>query len=120
MPSNADEEFANTFMGDGGARGTSFSPRKWSQRCLVLDLDGMHTGLAVDLNNEGVVRIGHIDLNLSKRNVDGDADIHVSELGLGRKNTVRPLSRLRMLGSWKQLTCDVGSKQHSLSTLNCR
>ncbi len=28
VPSNADEEFANTFMGDGGARGTSFSPRE--------------------------------------------------------------------------------------------
>ncbi len=80
----------------------------------------MHTGLAVDLNNEGVVRIGHIDLNLSKRNVDGDADIHVSELGLGRKEHCAAPEQIADVRLMEAVDLWCGSKQHSLSTLNCR
>lgn len=45
----------------------------------------MNARLPLHFHNEGVVRVGNVDLHLAKGDVDGHTDVHVGELGLGRE-----------------------------------
>lgn len=47
--------------------------------------------MAVDVHNESVVRVGHINLHLAKSNINGDADVHVGELRLCGEEHSAPL-----------------------------